>query len=453
MFETARALMPAWLTKLALANDPMDAGNGHGAPEDWGARLAGAPEGQRRHAALQVAGHYLALGIAPSEVEEILLGFALRCKPAFPEGEVRELVRDLARRDRAKDDASRPAGVGRQALIIPGSTIQPEAVRWLWPGRIGVGALTNAVGLPDQGKTLIFCDVTARISIGSPMPPEAKRSGIVAPQRVLILTIEDSLSMTIVPRLIRAGADLEMVDFVQMVRNATGATSLLTLAEDLDVLADAFRSWQYALVIVDGITGYLGNAKTHNDAEVRQVLAPFAELLSRAGVAGLSVMHPPKSIANLAYYAGGSIAFSTVPRVTLAIAPDPGDDNPNPRRLLIKTKGNLYGAVPTLGYRIRADGPTAVPWIEWDPHPVTVNIADALDPLKENAAQRGSRHTCAEWLRSYLADGPRGCRDVEMAAQAQGFSLATLRRAREGLVDSVKSGGPHGRQQWEWTLR
>jgi hypothetical protein len=270
------------------------------------------------------------------------------------------------------------------------------------------------------------------------------------PQRVLILTLEDALGHTMVPRLMKAGANLDLVDFVQMVRGPDGSTSLLTLAEDLDVLASALESQQYALVVVDGITGYLGNAKTHNDADVRRVLSPFAALLDRAKVAGLSVMHPPKAITNLAYFAGGSVAFTAIPRVTLGVAPDPNDETTNPRRLLIKIKGNLYGAVPTLAYRIVADDPAAVPSIEWETEPVTVNVADALDPMKETAEDRGTRRACEEWLRSYLDEGSRHSVEVDKAAKAAGFSGATLRRARERVTDSVRNGVTGG---WEWRLR
>ena len=284
------------------------------------------------------------------------------------------------------------------------------------------------------------------------MPPAARRR-VREPERVLILTLEDSLAATIVLRLIKAGADLAMVDFVRMVQNADGSTSLLTLAEDLDVLAKALEAKRYALVIVDGVLNYLGDTKTHNDSEVRRVLTPFAALLERAGVAGLSIMHPPKTVANLAYYAGGSVAFTSVPRVVLGVARDPADESGNPRRLLMKIKGNLYGHVPTLAYHIRADGPASVPWIEWEPDPVSVHIADVFDPVRETAEDRTTRRACEEWLRSYLADGPRPAKDVEKGATEAGFTKATLRRARERVVDTVKTGRPGRTQQWEWLLR
>jgi putative DNA primase/helicase len=341
-------------------------------------------------------------------------------------------------------------GSVRSAIVVPAASITPEVVAWIWPGRLAVGALTNVVGLPDQGKTLLFCDLTGRLSLGSPMPPAARRAGTTAPQRVLILTLEDSLSTTMVPRLMKAGADLALVDFVQMVRNPEGEPSLLTLAEDLDVLAATLDAKHYSLVVVDGITGYLGDARTHNDADVRRVLAPFAALLDRAKVAGLSVMHPPKSVTNLAYYAGGSVAFTAIPRVTLGVAPDPNDESENPRRLLMKIKGNLYGKVPTLAYRIAADGPADVPWIEWEPDPVTVDMADVLDPPKETPEDRNTRRACEDWLRKYLAEGPRYSTEVEDAAKKAGFKPRTIDRAKAKVADSVKRGLTDG---WDWLLK
>jgi putative DNA primase/helicase len=341
-------------------------------------------------------------------------------------------------------------GSGRSAIIVPAASITPESVEWIWPGRLAVGALSNIVGLPDQGKTLMFCELTGRLSIGSLMPPAPRRAGDKDPQRVLILTLEDSLSTTMVPRLMKAGANLALVDFVQMVRNADGEPSLLTLAEDLDVLATALDTTRYALVVVDGITGYLGGAKTHNDADVRRVLAPFAALLDRAKVAGLSVMHPPKTVSNLAYYAGGSVAFTAIPRVTLGVAPDPNDDSVSPRRLLMKIKGNLYGPVPTLAYRIVADGPADVPWIEWELDPVTVDMADVLDPPKEKPEDRNTRRACEDWLRVYLAEGPRHSTEVEAAAKQAGFKPRTIERAKAKVADSVKRGLTDG---WDWLLK
>lgn len=109
MYETPLAAPPEWLVALAMKGAPSSNGDGpRPTPDEWAQRLAGAPEGQRRAVALAIAGHYLGLRIAPEEVETILAGYAARCSPPFPDREARGLVRDLARRDRAKDRRTAP---------------------------------------------------------------------------------------------------------------------------------------------------------------------------------------------------------------------------------------------------------------------------------------------------------------------------------------------------------
>jgi putative DNA primase/helicase len=358
------------------------------------------------------------------------------------------------------DNGSTPTGHAepsrtRAAIVVRADTVTPESMTWLDPGRLAVGALTMGVGLPDQGKTLIACDLMARMTAGMLLAPAPRRPCLVEPRRVLMLTNEDTLATTIVPRLIKAGADLSRVTFIQMVRDADGAVSLLTLQDDLDALEAAIEHERPELVAIDGLVGYLGaDVKSHNDADVRRVLSPFAALLARTRAAGLGLMHPPKVTTNLHYYAGGSVAFTAIPRVVLGIAPDPEDESDTPRRFLAKLKGNLYGRVPTLAYRIVAEHEAAVPVIEWEPEPVAINIADIFDPPKEQTEDRGQRHRCEGWLEDYLADGPHHSREVEAAAEAAGFSKPTLRRARETVCDSVKGGAPRqGKQQWDWVLR
>jgi hypothetical protein len=175
LFDTPLAEMPSWLVELARKETAEQSGNGQQrTPGEWAERLIGAPEGQRRANALEVAGHYLGLRIAPAEVEAILVGFAARCTPPFPEREAREIVCDLARRDRTKaqasaatksDDSTREV-FRRAAVIVKASTVTPESVDWIWPGRIARGALANVVGLPDQGKSLMFSDITSRLTTG-----------------------------------------------------------------------------------------------------------------------------------------------------------------------------------------------------------------------------------------------------------------------------------------------
>jgi putative DNA primase/helicase len=382
------------------------------------------------------------------------LGWPRDPEPETPKPEEAKAEEPKAKESKAEEPADGPSigpTMGRRAIITRASDITPEPIEWLWPGRLAVGALTILVGLPDQGKTLLYCGLAARISTGAPFPPAPRLDGQTAPRRVLILTNEDSLSATVVPRLIKAGADLESVDFVQMVRAPDGSESLVTLAEDLDVLEAAMTTTRYTLLVVDGIMGYLGrDAKTHNDADVRRVLTPFVALLERVRVAGIGVAHPPKSVTTLSYYIGGSVAFTTLPRVVLGVAPDPEDTSDTPYRLLAKLKGNLYGRVPTLAYKITAENDAGVPWLEWADDPVKVDLADVFNPVRESPEDRSSRLDCVAWIRAYLDAGPRPADEAEQAAVKAGFSKRTIKRAKKDAgVDSAKQGmaGP-----WLWIL-
>lgn len=81
----------------------------------------------------------------------------------------------------AAEQAALNGDGGRRAVVVSAATITPEDMTWLWPGRLAVGALTNTVGLPDHGKTLLFCDLAGRLSTGSPIPRSSGDPGSSRP--------------------------------------------------------------------------------------------------------------------------------------------------------------------------------------------------------------------------------------------------------------------------------
>jgi hypothetical protein len=182
------------------------------------------------------------------------------------------------------------------------------------------------------------------------------------------------------------------------------------------------------------------------------VLTPFVALLDQHKVAGLSLMHPPKTSSSvLAYFAGGSVAFGAVPRVTLGAAQDPDDDRPVPRRLLVKLKGNLYGAVPSLAYQITAHDDASTPWLVWAPEPVGDVPLERLFGPSTETAERSRVQACRacsapSWRRGQGRDGDGD------GGPAPGFAPKTVKRARISLVWAVRGGGS-GQGKWVWDLR
>ena len=99
-------------------------------------------------------------------------------------------------------------------VLINGSTLTPQAVRWLWEYWLALGKLHILAGTPGQGKTTIALAAMATVTIGGRWPDDTR----CAPGNVLMWTGEDDLADTVTPRLMAAGADLSRCYFVEGTR-------------------------------------------------------------------------------------------------------------------------------------------------------------------------------------------------------------------------------------------
>jgi len=196
-------------------------------------------------------------------------------------------------------------------------------------------------------------------------------------------------------------------------------------------------------VIVDPVTAHMGRkVDMFKDADVRAVLTPLAQLAERTGVAVLCIAHMNKDTQRRAIYrASGSVAFVAQARSVLAVVVDP-DDATGDRRLLLPVKGNLGPkpkglAFTTPGGRLR-----------WEDGDVIMTVDEAL---REDDAHTTSQVERAEdFLRDYLAAGPKPAADVFEAARAEGISERTLMRAKARLrVESHRETVPG---PWFWRL-
>ena len=343
-----------------------------------------------------------------------------------------------------------------RAASVPGpvlvrlADVRPEAVRWLWPGRIALGKLTLLCGDPGLGKSFVTLDLAARVSSGRFWPDLPLVPNPVG--GVVLLSAEDDLADTIRPRLDAAGADPSRVVALQAVRRMQpggGAREdYFDLTEDLPALEAAIRATaDCRLVVIDPLTAYLGKTDSHKNAEVRAVLARLFDLAARHKAAVLAVTHLNKAGGLPAVYrAMGSLAFVAAARAVWAVVRD-DEDQTGRRRMFLPIKNNLGADESGLAYSLEPVGDAAR--VAWETEPVNIRADEALGGGRTAAVRDDARRFVIETLKAHGGDMLSD--ELSEAAEAEGISPRTLRRAKDAGAENYKEKGRGGR--WRCRLR
>jgi putative DNA primase/helicase len=339
--------------------------------------------------------------------------------------------------------AVRPPPRNGEPVLIRMSDVQPEAVRWLWLGRLPLGRLSLLVGRPGEGKSFATTDWAARVSMGANWPDGSPcECG-----SVLLVSAEDDPADTIRPRLDAHGADpirIHLLSAVNRVREGGRITEAGFTLADLDPLRQAVdRIGDVRLIVVDPIGSYVGgNVDAHRDNEVREVLTPLAALAQKYGAAVVLVTHQRKAAAAHADdLVLGSRAFTGIARSVLHLLRDPEDES---RRLLLPGKMNLSEPAPGLAFKIGGDPAR----LEWEPGTVSLSAADVL--AAGNGGGGSAQDEAAEWLRDVLSDGPVPVKDIQARAEADGFKWRTVERAKRRIDASASREGYGSGGRWMW---
>jgi hypothetical protein len=336
--------------------------------------------------------------------------------------------------------ASQPPWQPPERIGIRLDTVTPEHVSWLWPGRLPLGKVSLLDGDPGLGKSTVTLDIAARVSRGWPMPDG---TGAGEPAGVVIVSAEDGLADTIVPRLAAAGADLSRIVALEKVPDEEGGHPFV-IPDDLASLERAIADAGARLVVIDPLMAFLsGGTNSHRDQDVRRALARVHDMAERTGAVVLVVRHLNKTAGGPAVYrGGGSIGIIGAARSGLLVARDPDHDD---ARVLASTKSNLCAPPSSLGWHLE-DTESGVARVVWDGP--SEHGADALLSLPTSGDERTSREEAKDFLREFLSAGPVGAKETQNAARESGISDATLRRARLDLGVVLERAGFQGRSMW-----
>jgi len=317
------------------------------------------------------------------------------------------------------------------------STVEPEAVEWLWPPWIALGKITGIVGDPGAGKSQLSLAIAAAVTRGGQLPGDDRRES--DPADVLLVNYEDGLADTIRPRAERCGANLERVHVIEGQSDSPqGEIFPFSLAHIPALTRELEARPEAKMLIIDPISALLAGVDSHKDAEVRSALAPLTAVAEHRRIAIVFVAHLNKSQATAALYrVGGSIGFVGLARSIILV----GREQESGRRALASLKNNLAPQPEPVEFAITEDG---IAWLGEAPD------LDADRLLAAPPQAKRPRDEAKEFLRELLADGPMPKRDVDTQARRGDFSERTIRRAADDLgVIAEKRGYNAG---WHWRL-
>ncbi len=361
------------------------------------------------------------------------------------------------------------AGTGGAIVIHRASDVPDEKLEKMFGGRLVRGAFALVAGPGEGGKGMFMVDTATRFTTGEPFPNEKARRD---PAAVLLCVTEDS-NGRVKSRLRAAGADLDLVFFVEgpeMARGGLTMPSPMMLDDDAGKLVTYARQINARAIFLETMVEHFGDREgkasrrsTNNEADVRSALAPFRAVCVEARLYGEASIHPRKSMeGSVDDSISGSAAFRNVTRAAHHIYRDPEDEADNPVRLLFTSKANYLSRRPaTLRFRIRSwDEERGLPClcphdecphegrIVWDDDPVDYRLAEEIwhQIAERNKPRRDVNVQEAEgFLTGLMQDGVIALTPVEIfkLASAEAINKAAVKRAKENMrLVSKKEGFP-----------
>ena len=386
----------------------------------------------------------LAIGLADSEITATINSAIRKSKPVYNPVDLLPVLKPLPTGLVERNPVNEPV-----SDIVWMTDIKPENPEWLWEGWLCKKAFELLAGAPSAGKTNIALDFAAILSTGGTWPDGTRAER----QKSLIFTNEDDHSMTILPRLMKRGADLSMIGVINKITLADGSQEYFNPGKHMPIVAEQIkRAGNVGLVIIDPI-GWAVTGDHNKNEDVRRGLEPVLRMIEHTGCSVLGITHfgKNKQGVNPNERILGSTAFTAVSRIVLTAVTET-DEHGSTVRTLAKSKANITSDEGGYRYSLHV-GPVAgiksTVSVEWGAF-VTGKASDIINDAEQSVEERSQGSEAREFLLSLLEDGARDSKSVMSEARRQGISRRSLDSAKRALKVLIKKHGFRG--GWEWQL-
>ncbi len=351
--------------------------------------------------------------------------------------------------------AAQNTGLSYEAVCL--DDVEEKPIEWLWSERLALGKIVSLSGEPKRGKSQISCAFAAATTTGEGWPDGFKSD----PGSVILVTCEDDDSDTIKPRMLAAGANPNKIHLykwtVDKSEKGRATRKHFDVGKHIDNLKKIVTDiGDVRLIIIDPISAYLGKADGHKTGDVRGALGPLQTLAAEFRIAVLLIMHLNKNTNEKSALnrVGMSGAFTAVSRGNYIVVTNPLD--PSGEESLLLPIGANIGKHNKTGFSYRIEGVQRPGGVEtskvvFNKDPVRMSADEALNPPENRSNRAPALMEACEFLSEILAEGPVDQMQIAEAADGQGISHATLRRAKKHLnLEKQRTKGETPR--WQWRL-
>ena len=344
----------------------------------------------------------------------------------------------LAGEQRVPVEDPKPVSRQNQVTCAPLADFASEPRQWLWHGRMELGQLMLIGGEAGSGKSLLACDLAARITAGRAWPDGAAAA---PPGSVLLVASGDDVSGLWRPRLEAAGAEIGRVHVLPIEpvppppKSGERGSPFRALLKALEAAVAAVEECR--LVVIDPLRLTIGDAGTTIDGDRAarlELLAAFARRQQVAVLGLASVVYEDRrrktcgDALKLATAACAATAWQVV-------------RHPYLKRVRLFLPAKTIRSSDLEGQAFTVAEEPAGERVEWQAARLTGDILDAHP-----------RGDAAAWLRQALACGPLASKEIFQLAGENGYTPRMLHYAKATAGVAVARDGVGRGATWRWTL-